>query len=357
MKVSIIVPVYNVERYLEKCLDSIINQTYSNIEIIIVNDGSTDSSYQIIKRFVEIDNRITYLYKQNGGLMSAWKLGVTVSSGNYIGFVDSDDWIDSNMYEVMIKHALSYNAEVVACSLIREYERNSNKTEYEQSKLVSGFYTRNGIETKILNGIINDGYALSRILSPNRVTKLIQRDLLLNNLEYLSDNVSLGEDLLTILSIMCDARNLYITDGFYPYHYRINDSSLTGNYDTNRILKVNILSEELKKIAQIKNIDLSWQIANDYISLTLLCIDIEIDKSKLKRKNLVNRLNKILSDSYFYDSITVGSFNKFPIKYQLYIFLIKKRMLRTLIVFRKTLILIKKSLSLLKLLFFSKKTR
>lgn len=101
--ISLIVPIYNVEKYLDKCIDTIINQTYSNIEIILVDDGSTDASGEICDKWKKKDNRITVIHKLNGGLSSARNAGIDIATGKYIGFIDSDDYIDLEMIETMRK--------------------------------------------------------------------------------------------------------------------------------------------------------------------------------------------------------------------------------------------------------------
>lgn len=121
-KVSLIIPVYNVEDYIEKCLDSVINQTIDDMEIIIVNDGSTDSSKQKISKYLEKEkNRIKYLEKENGGLSSARNFGISYASGEYIAFLDSDDYIEFTAYEEMYNIAKKENADMVECDFIWEY--------------------------------------------------------------------------------------------------------------------------------------------------------------------------------------------------------------------------------------------
>ena len=115
-QISVIVPIYNVEKYLAKCIDSIINQTLTNIEIILVNDGSTDNSRKIIDKYDKKDSRIKVIHKKNGGQGSARNAGLDIAKGEYIGFVDSDDWIDSNMYENLYNAAISNNADIVVCN-------------------------------------------------------------------------------------------------------------------------------------------------------------------------------------------------------------------------------------------------
>lgn len=133
-KVSIIVPVYNVEEYLEKCLDSLVNQTLKDIEIIIVNDGSTDASKEIIQKYINKYKNIVYLEKENGGLSSARNYGIPYAKGEYIGFVDSDDYVELNMYEKMYNKAIEEKSDMVECDFIWEY---TNKKREDIGKIYS----------------------------------------------------------------------------------------------------------------------------------------------------------------------------------------------------------------------------
>ena len=114
-KISIIVPVYNTEKYLSKCLNSLIKQTYKDIEIIVVNDGSKDKSLEIAKKIAKQDNRIKVFNKENGGLSSARNFGIEKASGEYIGFVDSDDYIKENMFEILYNMIKEANAKIAIC--------------------------------------------------------------------------------------------------------------------------------------------------------------------------------------------------------------------------------------------------
>jgi len=128
-KVSVIVPVYNVENYIEKCLITLVNQTLQEIEIIVVNDGSTDNSKDIINKFLnKYPNKIKYLEKENGGLSDARNFGMPVATGEYIAFLDSDDYVELNMYEEMYNKAKEENSDYVECDFIWEYP---NKTKVD----------------------------------------------------------------------------------------------------------------------------------------------------------------------------------------------------------------------------------
>ena len=113
--ISIIVPAYNIEKYIGRCLDSILNQTYKNIEVIVVNDGSSDSTGSIIDDYSRKDDRVKPFHKENGGVSSARILGVNHAIGDYIGFVDGDDYVEPEMFEHLLNNALKYNADISHC--------------------------------------------------------------------------------------------------------------------------------------------------------------------------------------------------------------------------------------------------
>jgi glycosyltransferase involved in cell wall biosynthesis len=126
--ISVIVPVYNVEKYLSRCVDSIINQTYKNLEIILVDDGSPDNCPAMCDEYVKKDSRIKVIHKENGGLSDARNAGMKVAKGDYIGFVDSDDWIELNMLERLLSEIIKNNCDVASCGVKMVWEDNSKKS-------------------------------------------------------------------------------------------------------------------------------------------------------------------------------------------------------------------------------------
>ena len=113
--ISIVIPIYNSEKYLKECLDSVIAQTYKDLEIICVDDMSTDGSGEIIKEYAQNDKRIVIIQGEHKGVMAARKMGVNKANGEYIGFVDSDDWIEPDMYECMLERNQNVNADIISC--------------------------------------------------------------------------------------------------------------------------------------------------------------------------------------------------------------------------------------------------
>ena len=124
--ISIVVPIYNCEKYLERCIGSLINQTYTNIEIILINDGSEDKSKEVCEKFAETDDRIKIINIENGGVSNARNIGIKCAKGKYIGFIDADDWIEYDMYEKMYNNMINNNANFSICEKIREEENEKN---------------------------------------------------------------------------------------------------------------------------------------------------------------------------------------------------------------------------------------
>lgn len=134
--ISVIVPIYNMEKYLNKCVDSILNQTYSNMEILLIDDGSTDLSPKICDEYMKTDSRIKVFHKKNGGLSDAKNFGIKKASGKYVAFVDSDDWIENNMYENMYYKLKDTKSNIVVCGRYIEYENGEKKEWYNKNEII-----------------------------------------------------------------------------------------------------------------------------------------------------------------------------------------------------------------------------
>ena len=136
--ISVIVPVYKAEKYLEKCLDSIVGQTYKDLEIILVDDGSPDSSGRICDKYAENDNRIKVIHKKNGGDSSARNAGFKEATGKYIATIDSDDWIELDAYEKMLKKMIENNVDIVRCGFFKDFDDKTLESPfiYPESKKI-----------------------------------------------------------------------------------------------------------------------------------------------------------------------------------------------------------------------------
>lgn len=148
--ISVIVPIYNVEKYLDRCVDSVINQTYKNLEIILVDDGSTDNCPKMCDDYAKKDSRIKVVHKKNGGLSDARNAGMKVATGEYVSFIDSDDYISLDFYETLLQTIVDNDSDIVECSVVKFYEDN-NFDEYSDDLKVTNYDT-----LYALDGLINE---------------------------------------------------------------------------------------------------------------------------------------------------------------------------------------------------------
>lgn len=213
-KISVIVPVYNVEEYLKRCIDSIINQTYQNLEIILVDDGSPDNCPKMCDDYAERDGRIKAVHKENGGLASARNAGLKIADGAYITFVDSDDYIKSDMLEQMLALAKNNSADVVQIAFERE-KAGLNESE---------------VSEKSIKTIIGDDnirlYALDRILRPEACGKLYKSELF-KNIEF-NSGIKYAEDVEFGLRFYKNVKCSVVSNE-KMYFYSVNPNSLTAS--------------------------------------------------------------------------------------------------------------------------------
>lgn len=233
-KISIIVPIYNVESYISKCIESIINQTYENIEIILVDDGSKDTSGHICDKYAEKDNRIKVIHKENGGLSSARNAGLDICSGKYIGFIDGDDWIAHNMYELLISMIKEFNCDIAICGYRETIE---SKECFTLRKLKNVYLDNNSLWEEIFGKLNNAAW-----------NKLYKKDLI-GNLRF-PLNIIHGEDLIFNLLYLRKCKNGAI-NRTECYNYLKRENSITTS------------SFSEKKIFEVKAKDMALQIIKE----------------------------------------------------------------------------------------------
>ncbi len=225
-RISIIVPVYNVEKYLPRCLDSIRRQTLSDFECILVDDGSTDSSLSICNYYASLDPRFKVIHKENGGVSSARNIGLERAVGTYIGFVDSDDWIEDNMYASMYRDALETDSDIVVAG-VDCYNRGKNKA------LLSSYH---GLMTMFNPQSHMDGFS---------VTRLIKREIV--GATRYDESIGYLEDINFFYYIYKKAKSIYWHDVPY-YHYEVREDAATSSYLLNDNMRRGI--ETLEKTAE-----------------------------------------------------------------------------------------------------------
>lgn len=231
--ISVVVPIYNAEKYLERCIESIINQTYTNLEIILVNDGSTDASYGICQKYAQNDSRIRILNKTNGGVVSARKAGVQSAAGDYIGYVDADDWIEKEMYLKMYQQGVTEATDIICVGVRREFEDGSY--DITRMDIKEGIYDKDNIEIKLLPQIINTDSFFSWGLQLGLWSHLFKRNLVLKNQMKISDSIKMGEDVACSLPCYLEAERVAVVKEPL-YHYRQFPESMKGSADRRDIM-------------------------------------------------------------------------------------------------------------------------
>ncbi len=233
--ISIIIPVYNVAPFLKRCLDSVVYQTYQNIEILLIDDGSTDDSSKICDEYASKYETIKVIHKTNAGVSSARNLGIEISKGEYITFIDSDDTVQSDYVEVMYKNAIQYNTPI-SCCMLDVVEIDGTKRLLKQGRI--GTYTK----IEILNEYFDNQFIKDQMYGP--YNKLIKKSSL-RDIRF--KPYKMGEDILFVFELLQECDKVYI-DKYIGYHYLHREgSAMTSTFSTKRLDYIHA-GEEMYKI-------------------------------------------------------------------------------------------------------------
>ena len=318
-KISIIIPVYNMEKFIPRCLESLVNQTLKDIEIIVVNDGSTDNSLELLNEYKNKDSRIVVIDKANSGVSEARNTGIKKATGEYIGFVDPDDWIKKEMYEKLYNTAKDNDCDVVMCNFIKSF----NDGRYENEKIE---VTKNKVIEKPL---LNELNAINLCLS---VWKgIYKRSLIIDNNIQFPKEIIIGEDKIFNMIALGKCNRFYYVDGNYYYYYYNNNGAV-------RTYRKNFLEQQLALIEKQEEILKNMEVSNmfieklnaQYIDNILLSIYNQfncneknsfIDNLKFSRKLVYDdRTQKYLNRKYSFTT-SMEKVRYFCFKNKLYIFL------------------------------------
>ena len=307
--ITVIVPVYNVEKYLDKCVESIVNQTYKNLEIILVDDGSPDNCPAMCDEWAKKDSRIKVIHKANGGVSSARNAGLDTAQGEYIGFVDSDDYIKENMYEILLKSFCENNIELSVCGLVcygKAVSIDKNKIIKKDDALTMLF--------DIKNYPYFEGYVWN---------KLFKSDIIKKNKLRFDENIDMSEDTLFNFMYLKYVSKVSIVKGeCYQYNYRYDSvmriKSSKINYDMVNLCDFfieNSVNEEIKELT------VSWSFK---YWINAIDTDIIFKNGNMYRKLATKRIKEnkkyiLCNDNNSYvEKIFAVSISYFPISYFLY---------------------------------------
>ena len=317
VKVSVIVPIYNAEKYLKQCLDSIQNQTLTDIEIIMIDDGSIDKSADISKQYLS-DSRFSYYYEENEGLAAARADGIARASGEYLGFIDSDDWIEPDMYEKMYNAAKSNDSDIVFCNCVQ----NENGHRFTP-EMRSGTFNREQIQFDILPRtlayISKDGG--KRSIRWSNCLRIYRKQTIEKNGIKFDRRFRRSQDLPFTYEMTLVAKNYYYLGDEYLYHNRIVGDSLSRGYTKNMWnLYVPLIERLYKDTEEFKEMDLMPQMHLRAFFFATDCIENELKKDcpndMPTRIELIQAImNHPICDRY-YGQITIEKMN--PLYQQYY---------------------------------------
>ncbi len=283
---SIIIPVYNMELYLERCLNSIINQTYKNLEIITINDGSTDNSLNILKSFSNNDNRVVVIDKNNEGIGGACLDGLAIAKGDYISFVDSDDYCELNTYEILCDHLKKQDVD-----LIQFCDRHFNS----ENETIGMWFT---LPTKlILNNTEIINYQFEKIKVPSLACKIFRKNLF-EGIDTIKQNIGI-DHLLTYQILLKSKSMLVIPDRLYNVFVRA-DSISRSAYSESSISQSIILFKKLIHMFSSKNNPvLLSHILSHYLNL-IVVLGRTVYINKKKKNDLIDFVkNTCEFDKYY----------------------------------------------------------
>lgn len=279
-KISVIVPIYKVEDYLHRCVDSIINQTYTNLEIILVDDGSPDNCSRICDEYAKKDSRIRVIHKKNGGLSDARNAGIDIATGEYIMFIDSDDFVDREMMKSMMRNMIHNNVDMVVCNIKYIYE-DKEVVKYNQADRILDRYE--AMEEYLRDGVVQ-AVAWNKLYKKSLISDMRYKVGKTNEDEFFTYKVVDKTDKI-----------YYNSRPFYNYIQR--DSSIMGKYSINRLDGVEASYERLNFIKE-RYPDLYEKEKKTFINLCIYSYQMilkepNLDKNKQGRKILNNYTKKI----------------------------------------------------------------
>lgn len=322
--ISIVVPVYNVEKYLAECVESLLSQSYTNIEIILVDDGSTDNSLSLCYNYQKNDERIRTYAKNNEGLGLTRNYGISKATGKYICFVDSDDYLFSDAIESMYKVALESNADVISANTV--YKEMPMDVCIQE-----GEYNSERIHHYLMNHIMGNYPGKKDAYTYTATAKLYKLETLKKHrIQFPSERKLIWEDLVFSTSLFPKCEKIYIMHK-PVYYYRYNDSSLTHKYVPGKFEKIITLYKYMLKQLYLLHLskETELRLNNNFLGHIRTCIKLEVFyASKNGKKHAISEIKKICNSDVvnsIIDSIPADTYNR---SQKLYNICIKKRLVK-----------------------------
>jgi len=277
------VPIYNVENYLRKCIDSIINQTYNNLEIILVDDGSPDNCGKICDEYAEVDSRIKVIHKENGGLSDARNVGIDVATGKYIAFIDSDDYIDKCFIEYLCTLCKKNDAYIAECDFVKFYDDKIEIINDEKEEFIFN-------NKEMINRIYNEESYIKTVIVWNKLYKTS----LFKDIRFPKGKIH--EDEFTTYKLYWNSNNRIAVTNKKLYYYRYNQESIMGSkFSLRRLDYIQALEERLKFFKNKNQIDLYDKTLELYAYRLIEYYNLikkYVANSKIEQKELLRKFKK-----------------------------------------------------------------
>lgn len=323
--VSVIVPVYNVEKYLNQCINSLIRQTYHNIEIILVDDGSKDSSGEQCDKFSNIDVRIKVVHKANEGLGLARNSGLNVATGDFVTFIDSDDYADANMISELMEAIKKNNADVA----IGGFERvNADGIVLYTEKYQTRKYTNKNVMSELFTQMLGNAPNKSNAIKMSVWNALFSMKIIRKyNIMFPSERQYISEDIIFASDFYPHVKCAVIVSSI-AYKYRVNINSLTSIYRSDRFEKMTILYQELKRRLLTLNLSQNAILRLQKQTLANFRVAIRLEAPKYSAKNLCEARKSIASMCHHKCLVEIVSeypWKQLGFKQRLFVFLLKKK--------------------------------
>lgn len=331
-KVSVIVPIYNVEKYLARCLESLINQTLKDIEIVCVNDGSTDDSLNILNKYAKKDTRIKIINKVNGGLSSARNAALDIVNGEYVSFVDSDDWVDINMLKDMYENAIKEKYDIVMCSYTREYINKSRLKKLNMQEVA--IYGEDEVSLQLHRRII--GPLKEELANPEQTDslvtawgKLYKTEIINNNnIRFIDTSIIGTEDcLFNVYAFKYIKKAMFLNKPYYHY-WKENPSSLTSIHKQNLKDKwMNMYNYIRDFLDENKYDEIFYEALNNRICMSIIGLGLnECYMRNTSELEKIKNIKKILSDEVIINALSKLELRYLPIHWKIFYIFNKNKM-------------------------------
>ena len=321
MLFSVIVPIYNIEKYLKRCIESVLEQSYSDFELILVDDGSPDNCPEICDEYALKDSRIKVVHKQNGGLVSARKAGISLATGEYVFHLDGDDAICPNALESAYLIINEMHPDIVSFS----YKKcvNGAVTQVVNDLVEEGLYDKAKMEEKLYPKLLSDENM--QHLFYFSWGKAIKRELATKHQQNVNNAISLGEDLSCSTPCYLDANTVYMSREPI-YLYTIRNDSITNDFKTNQITQIADVITGLRNLDIKKPKDFEEQLSRYSCFMCLAILAAAAEGNHFKS---INKIKELIQNSLHKEEIKKARFKKITIKSRITIFLMKKQLIKT----------------------------